>query len=80
MTTHSAKGKSIGQVVIFTDYYDYKNQFKKEDNYVGVTRAKSKLILVYYSGKYADHIDNRYKNIGIDNTFESFVSRIKLED
>lgn len=76
MTTHSAKGKSIEQVVIFTDYYDWNGKFKKEDNYVGITRAKTKLILVDVSGRYADHVNSYYKELGIDSRFESFVNEI----
>src|SRR5699024_1994801 len=48
MTTHASKGLEADNVIIFTEYYfdKYSNILDEEKNYVGITRAKNKLILV----------------------------------
>ena len=47
MTLHSSKGLEFEQVVIFAEDYDLSDKTKLYNHYVAVTRAKSKLIIVY---------------------------------
>src|SRR5699024_12109630 len=48
MTTHASKDIEADNVIIFTEYYfdKYSNILDEEKNYVGITRAKNKLMLV----------------------------------
>lgn len=47
MTVHSSKGLEFEQVVIFISDFNFKNEEEVHNHYVAVTRAKSKLIMVY---------------------------------
>ena len=80
MTTFTAKGLEADVVIIFTSYYFDKRskKMKIEDNYVGVTRARSKLILIddgiyTYKDKINDLLDKN--NNGI-YSFDDFVETI----
>lgn len=81
LTTSSAKGLGYNQVVIFTDYYIRYGKFQKNQNYVGITRAKEKLILI-------DDFNETYKkaiesivmgNSDGDYCFTDFVDFIDYE-
>ena len=79
MTTHSAKGLEYDQVIIFTEYYfdKYSRNFDEKCHYVGITRAKEKLVLVDNSGEYKQQINSIIQANDEKYTFEQFVKCIK---
>lgn len=46
LTTHSSKGLEADTVVNFVEYYLWNSQLNHETNYVGITRAENKLIII----------------------------------
>ena len=79
MTTHSAKGLEYDQVIIFTKYYfdRYTNKIDKESHYVGITRAKEKLILIDDSGEYKKQINSIVQENDRRYTFEQFIACVE---
>ena len=62
ITFHSSKGLEFDQVIVFVSDYNLNNSQDIYNHYVAVTRAKSKLIMVYInedrrSGKYLENIN-----------------------
>lgn len=54
LTTHASKGLEADTVILFTNYFFHYQSFNAENNYVAITRAKNKLILI-------DDYNCRYK-------------------
>ncbi len=54
LTTHASKGLEADTVILFTSYFFHYQSFNVENNYVAITRAKNKLILI-------DDYNYRYK-------------------
>ncbi|MBF2782716.1 ATP-dependent helicase [Staphylococcus saprophyticus] len=46
LTTHASKGLEASTVILFTSYFFHYESFNVENNYVAITRAKNKLILI----------------------------------
>lgn len=70
LTVHSAKGLEADTVVVFTEYFFRYYHFNVENNYVAITRAKQRLILV-------DNGEQQYKqaiNELLDENNKSFLS------
>lgn len=62
MTVFGAKGLEFDQVVTFNQYYNFKDNNKKNNHYVAVTRAKEKFIMIEdgtYSEKVIEIIHNK---------------------
>lgn len=80
MTTHSAKGLEYDQTIIFTKYYfnKYNRNFDKKCHYVGITRAKEKLVLVDDSGEYKQQISSMIQESNRRYTFKQFVKSIDI--
>ncbi|MGT2754975.1 UvrD-helicase domain-containing protein [Streptococcus ovis] len=78
-TIHSSKGLSSDEVILFTNYlFDFKDNFKEEDNYVAITRPKSRLILIDFNGKYKNKINELLqRNNEIQFTLNDFAEVIK---
>ncbi len=61
ITFHSSKGLEFDQVILFVSDYKLSNEQEIYNHYVAVTRAKTKLIMVYlhddyYSARFANNI------------------------
>lgn len=78
LTTHTAKGLEYDQVVIFTRYYMYKKNINKENHYVGITRAKEKLILIDNGCEYRERLQDIIDQQSGEYTFEHFIRNIDL--
>lgn len=73
MTLHSSKGLEFDQVILLAKDFSLNNQENKNLHYVGITRAKEKMIIIFeknYSNKYLDilvkkmqTLPNKYKMI-----------------
>lgn len=66
ITFHSSKGLEFEQVIMFVSDYKLSSEQDIYNHYVAVTRAKSKLIMVYINGdksakKFADNINKILK-------------------
>lgn len=84
LTTYGAKGLGFDQVVIFTKYYyppSYiSNKLNENENYVGITRAKEKMILIGESHQnyFKDLNKIINKNSSGKYNLNDFVKVIKL--
>ena len=63
ITFHSSKGLEFEQVILFVSDYRLSSEQDIYNHYVAVTRAKSKLIMVYINGdrnarQFADNVNN----------------------
>lgn len=80
MTTHASKGLEADTVLIFTEYVfgKYNKVLDQEKNYVGITRAENKLILIDDgSGMYKDTIDRLiHRNNSNKFNFDDFINVI----
>ena len=78
-TIHSSKGLSSDEVILFTNYlFDFYDNFKEENNYVAVTRPKSKLILIDFNGRYKNKINELLQiNNETRFTLDDFAKVIK---
>lgn len=64
MTFHSSKGLEFDQVIIFASDYSLATKQEIYNHYVAVTRAKSKLFIVYvYKNSYANQFANNINEI-----------------
>jgi superfamily I DNA/RNA helicase len=80
ITFHSSKGLEYEQVIVFAEDYSLEDEQAIYNHYVAVTRAKSKLIIVYQKNNvrdklYADNLNAILKSIEIE--FKDIVDIIK---
>lgn len=75
MTTHASKGLEADNVIIFTEYYfdRYSKVLDQEQNYVGITRAKNKLILI-------DNGSNLYKHTVGQLIYNNNLNKFEFDD
>lgn len=71
MTVFGSKGLEFNQVVSFSRYYNFKDQGKRNNHYVCVTRAEEKFIMIE-DGNYSDSFIQGIKDNGISSTKELF--------
>lgn len=78
LTTHASKGLEADTVILFTSYFFHYQSFNEENNYVAITRAKNKLILIDdYNYRYKKRMNmllekNQYNKF----SFDDFVTDI----
>lgn len=71
ITFHSSKGLEFDQVILFVSDYRLSSEQEIYNHYVAVTRAKSKLIMVY--------IDNDYNASQFERNVERILSKSGLK-
>lgn len=79
LTTHSAKGLEAETVIVFTEYFFGYSQFNEENNYVAITRAKQRLILIDNSKQQYKRVidDLLIKNNDSALSFDNFINYIE---
>lgn len=81
ITFHSSKGLEFEQVVIFSEDYNLRNMSSIYNHYVASSRAKNKLIIVRFVGKYWSNIfEQNLEKILLDSNLKvsSVVNTINL--
>lgn len=69
MTLHTSKGLEFAQVILLAKDFSLNNQENKNLHYVGITRAKEKMIIIFeknYSKQYLDILVEKMQTLPSD--------------